>query len=300
MPPTRIGLKPTAQSVACQTAPSITSTNAPDYLDCIITSASSNPMRNMTPVYVASTNVPTRETESRMDVPHGIPTSQATAALQQITSKNTLCVSSNANVNSSMVHHPPTLAIAPPPTTVSKYVSNDNWYYVTRFQPHESEANVISYIAHHTNCDASQIVCHKLVRSNDDSRPISFLSFKINVPQNVEQIILSDGFWPTGVSITPFLDRRSNIRKPIGARLPFRSKPSTPTTKHFQNTYRVPPTMQTIHMPTPSLNRPPPTYRMQDSHRYQTSMIPQTSQPPQRISAQQLNTAISQIRTSLV
>lgn len=193
---------------------------------------------------------------------------------------------------------PPALAIAPP-TLATIAIKNDNWFYITRFQPHETEDNVVRYIAHHANCDSNQIACQKLVRLSDDSRPLTFLSFKINVPKQIEQVVLSGGFWPAGVSIAPFLDRRSNSRKPIGPRVLYRSKPLTPWKKQIPHT--TPLQAQTTPVSTHTVLDQLPPYRPQDKRRYQqntTSRAPQMIS--QRIIGQRPKTAMSRIRTSLV
>ena len=41
--------------------------------------------------------------------------------------------------------------------------------------------------------------------------PLSYVSFKISVPMSVENTIVADGFWPEGVSISPFFDKRPNV-----------------------------------------------------------------------------------------
>lgn len=100
----------------------------------------------------------------------------------------------------------PMLSIAPPPR-------RDKWYYVTRFLPHETCENIVSYISGKCNCDPSLIKCYKLVRQNrEDNRPISFVSFKLSVPDSFESIVNSRSFWPKGVSSTPFLGRTAARR----------------------------------------------------------------------------------------
>ncbi|XP_062546584.1 transcription initiation factor TFIID subunit 12-like [Armigeres subalbatus] len=61
----------------------------------------------------------------------------------------------------------PQLAIAPPaPSTPIQTNSSNNWYYLTRFLPHETEANIINYIARRANCNPNQVICHKLWVAN--------------------------------------------------------------------------------------------------------------------------------------
>lgn len=104
------------------------------------------------------------------------------------------------------------LAVAPAPASSSSNLPappnppQQNWYYVTRFLPHETPENLVKYVSSKTKCDATKIVCHKLVRQG--SRQITFLSFKICVPQDFENAISEDSFWPAGVTIKPFLEER--------------------------------------------------------------------------------------------
>lgn len=116
----------------------------------------------------------------------------------------------NSNTNYvNDTHTPtPTLSIAPSAKPV-------NWFYITRFMPNETCENIIMFISKKCNCNQSLIRCHKLLRQDrDDTRPLSFLSFKLNVPESLESVITSKHFWPNGVSISPFLKRsptRANL-----------------------------------------------------------------------------------------
>lgn len=107
----------------------------------------------------------------------------------------------NLQHNNSLAPCIPTLSIAPP-------MKQAKWFYITRFLPIETCENIIRFISGKCNCEPSLIRCHKLLRRNSkDMRPLSFLSFKINVPEFLEDSITSSHFWPKGVSISPFLDR---------------------------------------------------------------------------------------------
>ena len=117
------------------------------------------------------------------------------------------------------------------------------WFYLTRFEPYETERNVINFIANQANCDPGLINCLKLVqnqRRND--RPLSFVSFKINVPSVIEPLIMLPTFWPAGITISPFVERAPRNRRSAGyfnslggRAAPDRSIPSTPKPFLAQN-----------------------------------------------------------------
>ncbi|XP_058457040.1 uncharacterized protein LOC131434390 [Malaya genurostris] len=71
-------------------------------------------------------------------------------------------------------------------------------------------------------CDSSLIECLKLVRQSID-RPLSFISFKLRVPSDFENLITSPDFWPSGVSIAPFLEQ-APLRRPNASRPPPRQQ----------------------------------------------------------------------------
>ncbi|XP_058448996.1 uncharacterized protein LOC131428957 [Malaya genurostris] len=87
------------------------------------------------------------------------------------------------------------LQVALPTRPILSTNSNRNWYYLTKFLPSESEDNIINYVQYQTNCDRSQILCFKLVSQYQD-RPLSFISFKLSVPEAFEHEITAPTFWP--------------------------------------------------------------------------------------------------------
>lgn len=111
----------------------------------------------------------------------------------------------NNDIASSIV---PSLAVAPPPV-------QKKWFYISRFQPHESANNITNYVAAKTKCDPLLVSCFKLVRPERvDDMPLSFISFKISVPDAIESVILAPSFWPSGISISPFLVKPTTKARP--------------------------------------------------------------------------------------
>lgn len=121
-------------------------------------------------------------------------------------------ITSNVNRQTSTVILPPTaptLSVAPPSTQLK-------WFYLTRFQPHETADNIVQFIASKIKCDSSCINCYKLVRdSRKENYPLTFVSFKLSVPAAIEATITSPHFWPTGISIKPFFARNMSNNKPF-------------------------------------------------------------------------------------
>ena len=92
----------------------------------------------------------------------------------------------------------PCLSVAPPSMPLK-------WFYLTRFQPHETTENIVSFVSSKTKCDPSSINCIKLVRENRNNNiPLTYISFKLSVPSVIEALITSPHFWPAGISINPF------------------------------------------------------------------------------------------------
>lgn len=136
------------------------------------------------------------------------------------------------NTNNTVVPTLPTLSIAPPMTAKS--------FYITRFLPHETCENIKMFIALKCNCDPSLIQCFKLVRQKrENERPLSFLSFKIYVPEALESSITSSHFWPKGVTISPFLER-SSVRLQRNQPTPLQQLPLNIQREHQQHSNQTP------------------------------------------------------------
>uniref|UniRef100_A0A8D8CRF8 (northern house mosquito) hypothetical protein n=1 Tax=Culex pipiens TaxID=7175 RepID=A0A8D8CRF8_CULPI len=95
-----------------------------------------------------------------------------------------------------------------------------------------------------SNYDAL-IVCQKLVRKNRNAnRPLTFLSFKLNVPESIENRITAADFWPEEVTIKPFLVNRqppqqtgpplTNLNQQNN-HMPIRSSPRTVTPRRLHS-----------------------------------------------------------------
>lgn len=124
-------------------------------------------------------------------------------------SQNT-AITGNYRLNTDIMPPPvAALSVAPPSTPLK-------WYYLTRFQPHETADNIISFIVSKTKCDPTSIICHKLVRDNRNANfPLTFISFKLSVPATIESFVTTPHFWPTGISIKPFFARNTSNEKPF-------------------------------------------------------------------------------------
>lgn len=215
-------LHPTASTATTITATSaITTHTAP--ATAITTATASD---NTTTTTISTSGVSTHKTitagESNSEpavVPANIPvaanlnngstpTSAAACAVSKTNSANEN-VTVHASTSELSVNLPPVLAVANRPLP-------KKWYYLCRFKPHENENNIINYITAKTECDRNEIICHKLVRKERNvNSPLSFISFKLSVPDCLYDLISTPNFWPTGVKISPFLDRRFQHKKAI-------------------------------------------------------------------------------------
>lgn len=139
-------------------------------------------------------------------VVHNVPNHQPNTQVSQM---NIATQNSVGNVNYS--RNTPIQPTTVPSLSVAPASTPFKWYYLTRFQPYETQQNIVSFIVSKTNCDPSLISCHKLVRSNrDENIPLTFVSFKISVPAEIEAFITAPHFWPVGVSIKPFAVRNES------------------------------------------------------------------------------------------
>uniref|UniRef100_A0A8D8FP97 (northern house mosquito) hypothetical protein n=1 Tax=Culex pipiens TaxID=7175 RepID=A0A8D8FP97_CULPI len=149
------------------------------------------------------------------------------------------------NTISNLQH--PSLLVAPPEQSTSDDSAELKWFYVSRFLPSETCDNLIRYIQNKTNCDSARIICQKLVRRNRNSaRPLTFLSFKISVPESIESLIVASDFWPEGVTIKPFLVKRqaAELIGPSSHNLPPLNNPVSPRSSRTTTPRRRPaPTM---------------------------------------------------------
>lgn len=105
------------------------------------------------------------------------------------------------------------------------------WFYVSPFQPHETAQNISDYVSMKANCRIDQVICQKLVSENrSNGPPLTFISFKLSVPEDIVPTIRSDKFWPEGIVIKPFLYQRPPVNR-LSAPYPSTSVPRTPITR---------------------------------------------------------------------
>lgn len=102
--------------------------------------------------------------------------------------------------------------LAPPPTCNSQSFATKS-FCVKPFDPQTTEEQIVAYIQGRTGWDASHFNCRRLTSdSRSDARPLTFVSFKVTVPDHPDFIhsICDKEFWPSFVSVDAFtLKRRS-------------------------------------------------------------------------------------------
>lgn len=95
------------------------------------------------------------------------------------------------------------------------------WFHVSPFQPHETAENLSRFVSMRTNCNIDQVICQKLVSENRmNGPPLTFVSFKLSVPDDVIPSLSSTNFWPEGIVIKPFLYQRPLAKRFSGHYLP--------------------------------------------------------------------------------
>lgn len=131
-----------------------------------------------------------------------------------------------------------------PTLSIASQEPGINWFYLSRFNPFETTAKIIQYVACKSKCSQNQIICHKLVSNKrNNNLPLTYISFKLHVPKSVESLVTSHDFWPKGVFITPFSAEKPNrnLNKP---NLQFQQQiPRTPAFNYPS------PLLQQLHSP---------------------------------------------------
>lgn len=83
-------------------------------------------------------------------------------------------------------------------------------FYVTPFSPDQSEAAILSHICEIANVDRSLVKVVKLIPRGKDQRDLTFVSFKVIVPNNVQNIVGDKWYWPDGIEVRTFEPREKN------------------------------------------------------------------------------------------
>lgn len=100
----------------------------------------------------------------------------------------------------------------------------DRSIWISRFHPDTTVEQIRDYVLNTTGCnDTEQFNCIKLVKRDADLTSLQFISFKIDVNEELFESLSSPAKWPKYVLVREFLFERRNFR-PSVARLPERTE----------------------------------------------------------------------------
>ncbi|XP_058064525.1 uncharacterized protein LOC131214157 [Anopheles bellator] len=87
------------------------------------------------------------------------------------------------------------------------------WLYISRLAPSVTDEQVASMV---TNCLGSgEYIVKRLLRKDADTATLSFLSFKVGLPETMRHKALQPTTWPSGVQIREFVDYHAHPSAPL-------------------------------------------------------------------------------------
>lgn len=118
----------------------------------------------------------------------------------------------------SLLNRSPTVARANPRVSGTRLrVATDSLaandvesFYVTPFEPDQSEDGVMSYVKDISNVDTSLVKVTKLVPRGKNIEDLSFVSFKVTICKSASNVVSDPWYWPEGVSVRPFEPNQKN------------------------------------------------------------------------------------------
>lgn len=95
------------------------------------------------------------------------------------------------------------------PSTVEPS-ANYRQFYIKPFEPSTTVEDITQYVCSKTGWDQASFRCQALTSAANRGCPLSFVSFKISVLDNPVYVntITKKDFWPSFVSVDPFIPRR--------------------------------------------------------------------------------------------
>lgn len=103
-------------------------------------------------------------------------------------------------------HHQPVLKVANNTQTSSDMDS----FYVTPFDPDQSEDDVMRHVVDISNVHSSLVKVTKLVPRGKNLQDLSFVSFKVTVCKSVSNIVGDSWYWPQGIAVRLFEPNQKN------------------------------------------------------------------------------------------
>lgn len=91
-------------------------------------------------------------------------------------------------------------------------------FYITPFLNDQSEEDIKQYLRETINADVNQIGCVKLIPKGKNINELTFVSFKLSVPNELVPLVSDTFYWPEGVEVREFLPK--NDKSPLNVRPP--------------------------------------------------------------------------------
>lgn len=93
--------------------------------------------------------------------------------------------------------------------------------YVSRFNPNVTYNNIVNHIKKEIpDVDSKDFVVHTLTKKNIDISSLTFVSFRIICTQLLYDRLIQTDFWPTGILIGEFCERRLSKQNTVGDFMP--------------------------------------------------------------------------------
>lgn len=93
-------------------------------------------------------------------------------------------------------------------------VPNFKFLHISRLNTSVSVENIKNYLSNKLKVSENMIICNKLVSKDADISKLSFVNFKVGVPDHIFNSALSPDMWPVGIKIKNFVKIPKNLKQP--------------------------------------------------------------------------------------
>lgn len=90
------------------------------------------------------------------------------------------------------------------------------YLYVSQLKPSTTDDQMIQFVADRLNISQSDVTSKILVRKDFNFDELEYVSFKIGLKEDVIEYAMNNNFWPDGVTVRNFQDRRRGPRPERG------------------------------------------------------------------------------------
>lgn len=127
--------------------------------------------------------------------------------------KKTNDSSNKSNKNDNITTEPITMGVAPTDFSL-RAAAKISKIFVTNCDPETSEDRMASFISSKINDRI--VMAKKLIPAGRSLHTLHYVSFRVSVPADCEQLVTSPGFWPDeNITARLFTNRPKNLLKPV-------------------------------------------------------------------------------------